>query len=82
MGMDTFSWDERPFPRHETGLRCEGCGEPLWTVWPSNLVVCDNPVCEADQEPRFLIEAVPVDGSGPATRPLGWCGGPGRAAGV
>lgn len=41
------------FVRTQTEHPCPKCGCKLSQVQPSNMLVCDNPVCDAD--PHFLV---------------------------
>lgn len=36
-----------------TEFKCKVCDMPLSKVWPSNMLVCDNPICDAD--PLWLV---------------------------
>jgi hypothetical protein len=45
--------DPTDWPHLPTEHPCADCGFSLGRVMPSNMLVCDNPVCDA--EPRFLI---------------------------
>ncbi len=41
------------FRDKETEHECPRCKFPLTKMWPSNMLVCHNPICDAD--PLFLV---------------------------
>lgn len=44
---------QNEWPHTATDHECRECGFPLGQVTPSRMLVCDNPICNA--EPLFLI---------------------------
>jgi len=46
-------FEENRWPHVPTEHPCPTCGFPLNRVWPSRMVVCDNPAC--DNDPLFLV---------------------------